>query len=165
VTGNARPWWASDADAADTDPLDPLDPLEAHRAARRGQVPLEGPASWWDTHAPSDDAPVGDAPVGDAPVGEEPGGEEPGGPDREAQADEPGAAGPGHGPDVCGVCPLCTALRMLGETRPQLVEHLTEAARHLAAAVRSVVDEPPRARGDAAKRGRDTDAFERIDLD
>jgi hypothetical protein len=40
------------------------------------------------------------------------------------------------------VCPFCSSLRLLQETRPELVEHLTEAARHLAAAARSLLDTP-----------------------
>jgi hypothetical protein len=135
VTGGPRPWWASEADAAASDPVDPVD---AHRAARRGGFPTEDPAAWWDGQAPPEGGPAGEAH------------------DR-ARADQPG-----HGPDVCGVCPLCAALRALGETRPQLVEHLTEAARHLAAAFRSVVDEP---RPDEADEPRDRVPFERIDLD
>jgi hypothetical protein len=144
VTPGPRPWWASDGEAA---AAEPVDPLEAHRAARRGAVPEEGPAAWWDRsrggpQEASDHDPAGER-DGDA------------------------AASGAHRPDVCGVCPICVAMRALGETRPQLVEHLTEAARHLAAALRSVVDEAPGARGDGpAEGGRPgRDPLERIDLD
>jgi hypothetical protein len=70
-----------------------------------------------------------------------------------------------HGPDVCGICPFCVALRALGESRPQLVEHLSEAARHLSAALRSVLEDPPRP-GGREERPPPRDApFEHIDLD
>lgn len=41
------------------------------------------------------------------------------------------------------MCPLCTLARALEETRPELLDHLTEAARHLAAAARSLLDTMP----------------------
>jgi hypothetical protein len=135
VTRDPRPWWASGADAAVPDPVDPID---AHRAARRGGFPAEDPTVRRDGEDPREDGHVAGA------------------------HDRPGADQPGHGPDVCGVCPLCAALRALGETRPQLVEHLTEAARHLAAAFRSFADEP---RPGEADEPRDRAPFERIDLD
>jgi hypothetical protein len=135
VTGDPRPWWASGADAPVPGPVDPID---AHRAARRGGFPTEEPAAGRDGGDHREHGPVGGA------------------------HDRPRADQPGHGPDLCGVCPLCAALRALGETRPQLVEHLTEAARHLAAAFRSFVDEPRP--GEADEPG-DRGPFERIDLD
>jgi hypothetical protein len=157
VSRGQRPWWASDADAATAAPVDPL---EAHRAARRGPVPLDGPEAWWQTDTPpSDPAPADDGP-GDArggtPNGAPTAGERAGGTDEGRD---------GHRPDICGVCPICVGLRALGESRPQLVEHLTEAARHLAAAVRSVVDEAQAPRSDGSRTGREPDPFERIDLD
>ena len=42
--------------------------------------------------------------------------------------------------DVCGVCPVCVGIRALGTQHPELVGHLAEAGRHLAAAVRGFVD-------------------------
>lgn len=44
-----------------------------------------------------------------------------------------------HQPDICGVCPICTAARVLDGARPELLEHLSEAARHLAAALHVAV--------------------------
>lgn len=152
-----RPWWASDADAATAAPVDPL---EAHRAARRGPVPLDGPEAWWRTGAPPDDP----APTDDGAW------EGRGGTQQDARTEGDRARGSdegrdGHRPDICGVCPICVGLRALGESRPQLVEHLTEAARHLAAAVRSVVDEAQAPRSEGPRTGRGPDPFERIDLD
>jgi hypothetical protein len=144
VTPGPRPWWASDGEAA---AVEPVDPLEAHRAARRGPAPAEGPAAWWDRSTDDPQETVDH--------------------DSDDDLDGDAAASGAHRPDVCGVCPICVAMRALGETRPQLVEHLTEAARHLAAALRSVVDEAPGARGDGpAEGGRPgRDPLERIDLD
>jgi hypothetical protein len=156
-----RPWWASELDAEAVGST--VDPLEAHRAARRGGPPPRDDTSWWDLDGlrePAPDAASSGATTGTAGTDDATG---------TAGTDDAtgigGAAGAGHGPDVCGACPICLALRSLGESRPQLLEHLTEAARHLAAAVRSVVEEPPRGRGDDARRGGGADPFERIDLD
>jgi hypothetical protein len=157
VSRGQRPWWASDTDAATAAPVDPL---EAHRAARRGPVPLDGPEAWWRTDAP----PNGPAPADDGPRDAR-GGTRHDAPTDGEQARGAGEARDGHGPDICGVCPICVGLRALGESRPQLVEHLTEAARHLAAAVRSVVDEAQTPRSEGSRTGRGPDPFERIDLD
>jgi hypothetical protein len=157
VSRGQRPWWASDADAATAAPVDPL---EAHRAARRGPVPLDGPEAWWHTDAPTDDP----APADDGPRDTR-GGTRHEAPADGAQTRGTGEARDGHRPDICGVCPICVGLRALGESRPQLVEHLTEAARHLAAAVRSVVDEAQAPRSEGSRTGREPDPFERIDLD
>jgi hypothetical protein len=157
VSRGQRPWWASDADAATAAPVDPL---EAHRAARRGPVPLDGPEAWWHTDTPATDRAAGTAGRDDTRNGPPFGAPTEGGQGREA-----GGGPEGHRPDICGVCPICVGLRALGGSRPQLVEHLTEAARHLAAAVRSMVDEAPAPRSDGPRSGRDPDPFERIDLD
>jgi hypothetical protein len=151
VTGDPRPWWAS---AAGSEPaIDDADPVEAVRAARRstngapdaevppgGDVPPRADAPPGSDEPPRADAPPGsdEPPRADAPRGGEgpPGADVPPG-DRGAT---PRTAA--HGPDVCGVCPICIGLRALGESRPELVAHLTEAARHLAAAVRAVVEPP-----------------------
>ncbi len=46
-----------------------------------------------------------------------------------------------HGSDeVCQVCPICAFLRVVGETRPEVVEHLVEATHHLTLAAKAVVD-------------------------
>jgi hypothetical protein len=141
---DARPWWASDLEDGVGDAAPNFDPLEAHRAARRGAHPSDDAIAGWD---------LADDPDGDQQVG-----------GRRPTEDDASAAA--HGPDVCGVCPICVALRALGESRPQLLEHLTEAARHLTAAVRNLVEDPPRVRPDGTRRsGEDPDPFERIDLD
>lgn len=92
-------------------------------------------------------------------------------------AEEPsGSGGPGRGHriDACGVCPICVGLRALGEARPELVGHLTEAARHLALAVRTVVDasasadeaaEPPGASRPGGGGRHGAEGLHRIDLD
>jgi hypothetical protein len=140
-----RPWWASDG------PVEGgvdrrSDPLELHRAARRGRRP-ETP--WWadpETDQTSDPAVTpADGPV--AGIAE--------GTDRPA-ADESAR----HGLDTCGVCPFCSAMRLLQESRPELVDHLTEAARHLAAAARSLLEPPAPPMDDAAEGG-----LHRIHLD
>jgi hypothetical protein len=154
----ARPWWASDG------PVDGgidrrTDPLELHRAARRGPG---GDAPWW---AETPAGPAGQAGPASEPADEPPHGS--GGADQrgvdQPVADEPSAR---HGPDVCGVCPVCSAVRLLQESRPELVEHLTEAARHLAAAARSLLEPPtvptpPTPRADGAADG----GLRRIRLD
>ncbi|MEX2503627.1 MAG: hypothetical protein WD378_02185 [Egicoccus sp.] len=76
----------------------------------------------------------------------------------------------GHDPDVCGVCPWCTGLRMLSTSHPEVVGHLTDAARHLTQAVRTLVaDLQGPAETNGATGGRDDGQreapFERIDLD
>jgi hypothetical protein len=80
-----------------------------------------------------------------------------------AAAADPGSEGDeGHRIDACGVCPICVGLRALGEVRPDLVGHLAEAARHLAAAVRSAVETTaPRSDPGTGSRSGPT----RIDLD
>jgi hypothetical protein len=156
VSRSQQPWWASVADAA---PAAPVDPLEAHRAARRGPVPLDGPEAWWHADTPFDPETETDGP------GEARDGTPYGAPNDGEQAWGDEGRQDGHRPDICGVCPICVGLRALGESRPQLVEHLTEAARHLAAAVRSIVEEPHGPPSDGARSGRDPDPFERIDLD
>jgi hypothetical protein len=154
-----RPWWASDLDGDVAAPAD-VDPLEAHRAARRGASPSDA-EGWWDLDellaGPATEDATAGATEDDADHATDAG----------ADGRPSGGTGPkgAHGPDVCGVCPICLALRSLGESRPQLLEHLTEAARHLAAAVRSVVEEPPRSRSEGVRHEPGDDPFERIDLD
>lgn len=130
-----QPWWASEGE------LDPeVDPLDAHRAARRGDD-THGEADPADPARPAD--PAGD--TGDA---------------GDAGDEATDGAQAGHQADVCGVCPICTGARILGEARPELLEHLGEAARHLAAAMRAMAD----AVGDHAEhRQRDADTGDRVD--
>jgi hypothetical protein len=125
----ARPWWASDG-PVEGGAARAEDPVVLHRAARRGTGGTS-PAPWWST-AGGEEATSGAEEVGRAP-GEEPGA-------AGSVTGEP--AGERHTIDACGVCPWCTSLRLLQSTRPDLVEHLTEAARHLAAAARSLLEPP-----------------------
>ena len=133
MSEDPRPWWAS---AADAEGLDDVDPIEAFRSARRptDADPGQGPAA---------DADPGEGPAADAG----------------ARGADPGPAAPPHGnhrPELCGICPLCSLARSLEETRPELLEHLTEAARHLAAAARALVDAPAPPDGAASDTDRGT---------
>ncbi len=72
------------------------------------------------------------------------------------------AAGHRHSPasnEACRTCPVCSILRAVGATRPELVEHLTEAARHLALAAKAIIDAQVDNFADSAHR------LERIPLD
>lgn len=83
--------------------------------------------------------------------------------DRGRRHDEEGQAGHRHDPgaptEVCAACPVCSLLRVLGESRPEVVEHLTEAARHLTLAAKAVVD------AQAEHLSRHGDRLEHIDLE
>lgn len=58
----------------------------------------------------------------------------------------------------CHVCPICALLRALEDVRPEVLVHLTEAARHVTLAAKAVVDaQAERAGGD--------DGFESIPVD
>ena len=135
MTDERQPWWAStDAGRTTTE-----DPVEAHRAARRGSG-----------------APGGD-PTGPADDPVDPGA----GADRGATGERsPGSPGSpsGHAEAVCGVCPICVLARTLGDTHPELLGHLTEAARHLAAAARSMLESSP-------SEDPGSEGVQRIDLD
>jgi hypothetical protein len=76
---------------------------------------------------------------------------------------EPAPAPPHAGSEICGVCPVCIAARMLGESRPELLAHLTEAGRHLSAALRTLREPPTDRSGDEAGPG--DRGVRRIDLD
>jgi hypothetical protein len=196
VTAGDRPWWSSpDGDlGADAD----VDPVEAHRRARRGEASIPGDdasdapradddGSWWvpateavtrlardlaatagTTGGPHDHGTV--PPRGEADDVRGRGGDDSGdegGGDRSG-----GGGGAPHRIDACGICPICVGLRALGEARPDLVSHLAEAARHLALAVRTVVDaaaEPGEAADPEAPRGARRrprhDDLQHIDLD
>lgn len=136
MTGASRPWWASPDAAAG---LDDVDPVDAFRSARRRDDP-DGTPPWVGAAGPGANGTAGTAGTGS--------------PDRELPP-----AGP-HRPELCGICPLCSLARSLEETRPELVEHLTEAARHLAAALRALV-EPP----DGPPAPEASERVQRIDLD
>ncbi|HEX2028551.1 MAG TPA: hypothetical protein VHF25_11210, partial [Nitriliruptorales bacterium] len=63
------------------------------------------------------------------------------------------------GAEVCQVCPICSFLRLVEGVRPEVVEHLTEAARHLTLAAKAVID------AQAESFGAPRDRLERIDVD
>lgn len=63
-----------------------------------------------------------------------------------------------HRIETCGICPLCAVIRVFGEARPEVVEHLSEATRHLTLALQAAVD--AKATGSWGRRG-----VERIDVD
>ncbi len=155
-----RPWWASQGVGGPGEGhLDGEDPFEAHRRARAGGTDGEDTTG----HGPGagrDDAGHAGAPpwwtdAVDLLV-------------RLARdATRPGAGGhahagrtPGHdhGVEACQLCPVCTLIRVLGEARPELVTHLSEAARHLTLAAKAVVDAQ-------AEGWRRDDGLQRIDLD
>lgn len=176
---DGAPWWASGAH----DLRDDVDPFDAHRRAREHGVPADGPGRagpWTGTAGRSgaDDARSADTWAGgwggaDAAArtaggrGARPGLEDaveaigalaraaarraaPGG----ARAEDPGSRrGPGHDP-ACRSCPVCLLTRSLGDARPEVVEHLEQAARHLVLAARAWVDAAEQRTG-----------WERIELD
>lgn len=74
-------------------------------------------------------------------------------------SDDPTARPGPHTFEACGICPICAGLRALSETRPDLVHHLAEAARHVAAAVRAALEAPP------TSGGTSDEPLEHIDLD
>ena len=151
MTGASRPWWASlegPSGGAGTDrwSTGEQDPVEAFRASRR----------------PRDDRADMPGATGPGPTG-------PGSADERSGAAtaEPGSTqdtGSLHRPEVCGICPLCTLARSLEDTRPELLEHLTEAVRHLAAAARTLL-EPPAGAAGGAPGPTGTAGVQHIDLD
>ena len=163
---DGSPWWSSGAED-----LDDSDPLAAHRAARaNGDADGAGGA-----HGAREESDAGrterpwDVPWEDWDERDEP---PPAGAQRSTVDDAFDAVqalarfvaarrGTGrsgirpHGRDqTCRACPWCIALRSLGDARPEVVEHLDEALRHLVAAARAWVDA-------AEDRGQ----WERIPLD
>lgn len=89
-------------------------------------------------------------------------GAETGADDRRRHADDPGQQDAPHrhlgGAEVCQVCPICSFLRLVEGVRPEVVEHLTEAARHLTLAAKAVIDAQ-------AESFAPRDRLERIDVD
>lgn len=78
--------------------------------------------------------------------------------------DAPGAE-PSHDASTCGMCPVCIGLRLLGEHRPEVLDHLNEASRHLSAAIRGLLEPGAEAsRGDRSPHP-SPDRFERIKVD
>lgn len=132
-----RPWWASGAGGLGED-----DPERAHRAGRRGEFdPLGDAARRFAEHVADWSADQAAPPADDD-------------------------AGPGGDPDpdaatvfrTCGVCPVCSVIRLVGEVRPEVVDHLAAASRHLTLALKAVVDAQ-------AARMDGGDQLERIRLD
>lgn len=162
----SRPWWASDASDPEVDAPGGEDPVVAHRAARRGMVDPAAPggdrSDRGDGPRAGDDDGAGDGPGEDHEPGD---GGDPGDHHATGSARE-------HADEICGVCPLCILARSIGDSRPELLGHLAEAARHLAAAVRMVV-EPPFEGEDPSAAGEEHDTTStsdrsgprRIDLD
>ncbi len=159
MTDDGRsPWWSSGAED-----LDDTDPFEAHRSARSasgngdgGAATSDGPRPWdvpwedWDDRDPPPPPGAQRSTVDDAVDA--------------AQAfarfvaARRGSGRSGLRPhdrdQTCRACPWCIALRSLGDARPEVVEHLDEALRHVVAAARAWVDA-------AESRGQ----WERIPLD
>jgi hypothetical protein len=130
MTGNGhedRPWWASDGDAVDPG----QDPLTAHRAARTGEQQTAEPAdrAWWEDAADALQAAASQA-----------------GRNRRTSSPPPPHT---HGGDTpaCHACPICIAIRALSSSRPEVVAHLSEAARQLSLAAKAFVDAQVEATG------------------
>lgn len=64
--------------------------------------------------------------------------------------------GPG---EVCHACPVCIALRAFGQSRPELISHLSEAMRHLSLAARAFIEAQADATGGA------DGGLQRVDLE
>lgn len=180
MSGQARPWWASDG-PVDGGIAPDEDPVERIRAARRGES--DGTAQdtggpWLDavadtmsrlaeaTAQAADPAERGTARTG-APDPSEPGtartgAPDPGGAGPGGPAGGPGGEPEGHTPDICGVCPVCVGFRALAESRPELMGHLAEAARHVALAARSLRERPDAA---TSRERRGGQPLEHIDLE
>jgi hypothetical protein len=159
VSDDRQPWWASaDAGQSTTD-----DPIAAHRAARRGASTPDGtsttandPSSTANDPSPTaNGSSSGRGTTGEGNPAASAAGARGAAGDRRSGTTEPPH---GHAEAICGVCPICVLARTLGDSHPELLGHLTEAARHLAAAARAMLDpSTPDEPG--------TDGVERIDLD
>lgn len=149
------PWWASGRrpdEGLDADE----DPVAAHQRARRGDGGgadddaagggagdgTGGGRAWWE-----DTADVLAGAVREAARAARDAGSRPVDPHEH-----------GSGAAACQICPVCIAIRALGESRPEVVAHLGEAVRHLALALKAFADAQVAAAGGA-------DRLERIDLD
>lgn len=156
------PWWASGRrpdEGLDADE----DPVAAHQRARRGDGGVGAGAAGDDDAARGGAG--GDAGGADGRAWWEDTAEALAGAVREAaRAGRDPASGPvedhehGSGAPACRICPVCIAIRALGESRPEVVAHLGEAVRHLALALKAFADAQVAAAGGA-------DRLERIDLD
>ncbi len=143
------PWWSSGADDLD----DATDPFEAHRSARTGGADRD--RSWdvpwedWDDRDPPPPSGAQRSTVDDAFEAVQ-------ALARFVAARRGGRSGirPHPRDQSCRACPWCIAMRSLGEVRPEVVDHLDEALRHIVAAARVWVEA-------AESRGQ----WERIELD
>ncbi len=61
--------------------------------------------------------------------------------------------------EECQICPICTMLRVMSTSRPEVLGHLLEASRALTAALQALLADPEHAGPPASDRLR------RIDLD
>lgn len=110
---------------------------------------------WWASDGPGEGGGVGGADGDDPQRGGDPGQQR----HAHGDADDPPHRHRADAPtDVCQVCPICAMLRAVDDVRPELVEHLTEAARHLTLAAKAFVD--AQATGFEGDEG-----LQRIDLD
>jgi hypothetical protein len=140
-TDGTGPWWEAAAETVSRLARDLADTAEAHR----------------DDGATADpDATPWDAATADGAAG--PGGGQPTDAADDTTTAAGGAGDGDHRIDACGVCPICVGLRTLGESRPELVGHLAEAARHVALAARSLGARSP-------SSGSGQEPLQRIDLD
>jgi hypothetical protein len=184
VSEPTHPWWASvpepsRAGRSGAEAIDDADPVEAFRAARRPQpVPPRAARRGVTQEEPSPQPQPAPEAEGEGGVGAEARTEA----ERETGTETGSGSGrvdeglgppSSHRPELCGICPLCTLARALEDSRPELLEHLTEAARHLAAAARSLLDPATTDAWDAASSrppghgatGRARGGVERIRLD
>ncbi len=72
---------------------------------------------------------------------------------REPQGGSVADGGDGHLPTTCGACPLCLALDRLGRSRPEVLDHLTDAVQALGAALAAVTRPPAPASDGSAEQG------------
>jgi hypothetical protein len=70
-----------------------------------------------------------------------------------AEGLESAADGTGHSPE-CTVCPICQAIRLLRGARPEVVEHLSDAATSFLSALSALVSSEPDPAG-RARPGRE----------
>lgn len=131
------PWWSSGAEG-----LDDTDPFEAHRAARRGdgtggtgERPWDVPWEDWDERDPPPPLGTQRSPVDDALEALQ-------ALARFVASRRGGSSGirPHSRDQSCRACPWCIAMRSLGDVRPEVVDHLDEAVRHLVAAARAWIE-------------------------
>lgn len=122
------PWWASDDPAG-------------HRGEGGSSHGEHTRPTWWEAYESLGDA-AREAAKGFREAAE--GGWSNGARQPSNGADQQKSADPEHvhfsGDAACQVCPICTGLRLLGEVRPEVIQHLTEAAKHLTLAAKAVID-------------------------